>query len=460
MFVQEQKLRFDLTNPAKPESLHAFRIMLSMRERRVNRRFTPFAPRESVRQLFSVPESNFRPIDGLRAFSILWVMLMHTVWFQTPFMTRDSAISLLDGSPGFIMAGHYGVDVFFVISGFLIGFILMREHQTRGTIDVKRFYARRFLRLMPAYFLSLMIYCLLIGVNCDMVWTNVLYVNNFISVNRQAMPWAWSLALEEQFYFTFPFFLLFVFYRLRRWRIGLLLFLLALGVLIRVWVVNRLGIQIPVSLALGANDHALVAWADGLYMKPYTRYGGLLCGVVAATVYLRGSTASFFERYRIVALAGLSLALAVIGFVAMMPAHVSSSRWTPLASTVFLSVDQYAIGVAVAYVLLFSLYPVGSPGRMITGFLSLKLWFPVAQLSYSAYLLHPIVLTRFYGLLASYGALSAPAQVFYFAGPMLSLLAASALYVFVEKPFMTLRDLRPAGARRLTPRWLSKKEES
>src|SRR5262245_46332251 len=77
--------RLDLTNLAGHESLHAFRIMLSMRERRVNRRFTPFAPRESVRRLFSVPESNFRPIDGLRAFSILWVMLMHTVWFQTPF---------------------------------------------------------------------------------------------------------------------------------------------------------------------------------------------------------------------------------------------------------------------------------------------------------------------------------------------------------------------------------------
>jgi hypothetical protein len=87
----------------------------------VNRRLLAFAPRGSVRQLLTPPESNLLPIDGLRA--LLWVMLMHTLWFQTLLIAPGSAVSFLDRAPGWIVVGHYGVDVVFVISGFLIGLI-------------------------------------------------------------------------------------------------------------------------------------------------------------------------------------------------------------------------------------------------------------------------------------------------------------------------------------------------
>lgn len=405
-----------------------------------------FAPWESLRQLCAPPASHFLPVDGLRAFAILWVMLMHTAWFQTPLMTTDSAVAFLDDTPRWIVAGHYGVDVFFVISGFLIGIILMREREARGAIDVKRFYARRFLRLMPAYVVSLAIYCLAIGVNCDTVWSNVLYVNNFVTVTRQAMPWAWSLAIEEQFYFGFPLFLLLIFYWLRRGRIGLLFFMLALGVLVRGWIVYRWDIHAPVSLIPGADDRGLVAWADQLYMKPYTRYGALLCGVITATLYLQNRAARFFERHRPSATLGLALALVVIGLVVMAPVHVSSVRWGFWESLLFLSVDHYAIGVGVAYLLLYALYPAGTLSRGVGRFLSLRVWYPVAQLSYAAYLLHPIVLSQLYRVVASYDLPGVPQAAFYVIGPGLSLIAASLLHVFVEKPFMNLRELRPQNA--------------
>jgi len=402
--------------------------------------------RESLSRLFVPPASNFLPVDGLRAISILWIMLTHVVWYRSPLMTPEAAASFLDSAPRWIMAGQFAVDVFFVISGFLIAFMLMREHRARDTIDVKRFYARRFLRLMPAYFVALAVYCLAVGVNCDMVWSNIVYVNNFVPIGRQAMPWAWSLAIEEQFYLVFPAFLLLVFYRIqgRRRRLRFLFLLLGIGVLIRAWAVHHWDIQLPISLAIGDETHRLVTWADQLYIKPHTRFGSLLCGVIAAALHLRGGLGRFFDRYRVLAGAALIGALVMAGFLVMAPVHVSTAQWSPRTSALFLVFDHYVFSAAVAYVLLYSLYPAGPVGRALSRLLSVRVLYPIAQLSYCTYLLHVIVIIRLYALAVSYGLLDLPLGVFYVVGPALSLLAGFGLYVLVERPFMSLRDVRVA----------------
>jgi peptidoglycan/LPS O-acetylase OafA/YrhL len=403
-----------------------------------------FAPGRTLRQLLVPPRSNFLPVDGLRALSVLWVMLWHALWYRVPWSLPGEGPAIIDGAPRLIVAGHYGVDVFFVISGFLIGLILMREREARGAIDVKRFYARRFVRLMPAYAVALGLYCLGRGANCDTVWANLLYVNNFLPVTRQAMFWAWSLAIEEQFYLVFPAFLLLVYYRLRRGRLALLVGLLAAAVLIRWWIAVHWDIRAP--LPLTEDLARLGVFTDHLYTKPYTRYGALLCGVIAAAAYLGGWARPFFARRRAAAAAGLVVALASIGAVAMAPLDVPTARWPALASDAFLAVDHYALAAGVAYLLLYSLFPAGGLGALVNRILSARTWYPVAQLSYSAYLLHPMVLDRFYGAAAHLGWLGAPVPVLYAAGLALSLLAAAAVYLLVEKPLLNLRDAPVASA--------------
>jgi peptidoglycan/LPS O-acetylase OafA/YrhL len=404
------------------------------------RPFAVFGPRETVRQLFVPPRSNLLPIDGLRALSIVWVMLWHVRWYRVAVMPSEPASAILEQAPRLIVAGHYGVDVFFVISGFLIGFMLMREQEARGAIDVGTFYARRFVRLMPAYFFCLAVYCLAGGPNRDMVWANVAYVNNFLPGGRQAMAWAWSLAIEEQFYLVFPAFLVLVFYRIERGRVALLFALLALAVLIRAWVAHQSGIHAPLPMTEAKQDQ-LLAFTDRLYTKPHTRYGALLCGVIAAALYRRGIAARFFERRPGVAALCLAPALGSIAIVALAPLHVSAPDWRPLASGVFLSMDHYAVAAGVAYLTLYSLCPAGVVGRAVRAFLSARAWYPIAQLSYSAYLLNPIVLEWFYRSAVARSLEAAPAAVFYIVGPALTLLAASPLYVFLEKPFMNLREV-------------------
>jgi peptidoglycan/LPS O-acetylase OafA/YrhL len=115
----------------------------------------------------------------------------------------------------FFDTGTNGVHIFFVISGFLITFLLIQEYKIQGQINVRNFYLRRILRIWPLYYL-IMILGLFILPNltsvfkfCGSYWLNLTFLNNF-NVNETALCHssniliAWSVAIEEQFYLFWP----------------------------------------------------------------------------------------------------------------------------------------------------------------------------------------------------------------------------------------------------------------
>ena len=182
-----------------------------------------------------------------------------------------------------------GVDLFFVISGYLIGTILLTEYRKTGTLQIKRFYIRRFLRLIPVYTVAMIVGLYFVHnipreamlmefppfMNADNMWANFLYVNNFLPINRQYMGWCWSLAIEEQFYLILPGFILVVMRAGKPMRVlgGLML----LAGIIRWIVIDRHGF-IPPFLDLPN----MQSWVDRFtieYQNLYTRYGALLAGV-------------------------------------------------------------------------------------------------------------------------------------------------------------------------------------
>ncbi|MEM7050098.1 MAG: acyltransferase [Acidobacteriota bacterium] len=403
------------------------------------------SPRKTVRQLFSPPPGHLRAVDGLRALAVLWIILMHCVWFQMVFMEEATFVELLEGAPLWILGGPYGVDFFFVISGFLIGILLMKERQNTGRLDIKRFYIRRFLRLMPAYFVALGVYCVVVKVNCHMIWTNILYINNFFPGEDQAMHWSWSLAIEEQFYFTFPVFLILIFYPLaKRWRLPLLFALLALAFVIRGALIAYFDVWAPVPWSLGVEDERFLTWAEQLYIKPYARHGALLCGVIAAYLYLNYRVREFFEGRPTLATVGFFASLAIIAWVTASTVHSAGPRWeSSTASFLFLTSYRYLLSAGVAYLLLYTRYRTDNPiNRSVIWFLSWRIWYSTAQLAYSAYLLHPIVFVMVFGVLAPGGLDRIPMLVYYIVLPILAFFAAFLMYVTVEKPFMNLRDLK------------------
>ncbi|MEG0112731.1 MAG: acyltransferase [Comamonas sp.] len=134
-------------------------------------------------------------LDGMRAVAIVLVFLSHA---HAP---------MFDGA-------FFGVDLFFVLSGFLITSLLLKEHQQSGRLDFWRFYQRRFVRLAPALLLFLAAYWLFApliwpgieDVNQD-VWVSALYLADYgiaFFDSPDTLLHMWSLSVEEHFYLIWP----------------------------------------------------------------------------------------------------------------------------------------------------------------------------------------------------------------------------------------------------------------
>ncbi len=140
----------------------------------------------------------FGSLDGLRCLCILAV-----IWHHSPLMDPASPVQLL-------ARGFVGVDMFFVLSGFLITTLLLREERDSGTISLSAFYWRRALRILPAYLLLLSAMSLYwIGVKgqhdlLPLVPYYLLFLANFLLAQIPLMSVTWSLSVEEQFYLLWP----------------------------------------------------------------------------------------------------------------------------------------------------------------------------------------------------------------------------------------------------------------
>jgi peptidoglycan/LPS O-acetylase OafA/YrhL len=144
-------------------------------------------------------------LDGLRALSISLVLLGHAslTWGGTP------------GNHGGPLArlGGIGVDLFFVISGFLITLLLLRERRRHGTISLRAFYVRRAWRILPAYLVFLASLAALSGLGLVRLagrdWAGALtYTVNFLPGTSWPVGHLWSLSVEEHFYLLWPLLLL------------------------------------------------------------------------------------------------------------------------------------------------------------------------------------------------------------------------------------------------------------
>lgn len=219
------------------------------------------------------PDRNrtFRPdIEGLRAIAVLLVLLDH------------AGLSQVSG-------GYIGVDVFFVLSGFLITGLLLKETQETGRISIGRFYARRARRLLPASTLVLIVTVILSyevfgqlranRVAEDARWA-ALFASNFRSIQlgtdylgaqQEPSPLQhfWSLAVEEQFYFVWPLLIL-------------LLATVAKGISMRLKLGVALGLMIAASLAYSI--HLTTVDHTTAYFSPLPRASELAAGAMLAVI--------------------------------------------------------------------------------------------------------------------------------------------------------------------------------
>ncbi|MEO6573050.1 MAG: acyltransferase [Polyangiaceae bacterium] len=219
-------------------------------------------------------DNRYPALHGLRVLAIVSVVQYHVSWV----FCGEQGIAMDGGFLATSLSVFFGMDLFFMLSGFLIGSILLRSLETAGTQQLQRFYLRRAFRTFPSYYVVLTYLALTTALTVTQrqhLPYEYVYGTNFLNLARSSvvMFWGWSLALEEQFYLAVPL-LFFVLYRLRsdHARVALLFLLWCAGLGARLYIYYR---DAP--------------WSDiglygAIYFRAYTRFDTLVAGIILAFV--------------------------------------------------------------------------------------------------------------------------------------------------------------------------------
>ena len=371
-------------------------------------------------------------LDGLRAFAILLVLARHAVTplrsdgqMLLPVFGWDAATPLING--------WIGVDLFFVLSGFLISRGLIRRNGHVGGIRLGRYFARRAMRILPAYYAVLGVavagWIPFFAVDADLLGLRVIYHALFLQdyLPSNIVIAFWSLGVEEKFYIAAPF------------------------VLVPLLRANRRGLQYGIIAALILTPLAfrlnLIAGGAAVVdyetffrtiRSPFHRgFDGLAVGVLVALLW-RDRT-----RYRWISNPHAAFAIFWTGIA------VAGGFWlaTPMLDTIGLfdrSLLQLVLAAGFGAVVLGALMLDKPERRGAAGLLGAPALRPVAILSYSLYLVHmtviPAAFTLSEGLNTAIMGRSFP-NICGFIGFYIgfSVLAALILHFAVEKPFLMRR---------------------
>lgn len=342
----------------------------------------------------------YRPeVDGLRALAVLPVILFH------------ADFSLFAG-------GYVGVDVFFVISGYLITTIIVAELE-KGTFSIVNFYERRARRILPALFF-VMLLCLPFAwfwfisndmqsfsqslVAVSVFGSNILFwiTSGYFDSASELKPLlhTWSLAIEEQFYVVFPL-LLMAFWSLAKRSVITLLVLIALASF--------------VAAHWGATRHP-----DATFYLLHTRAWELLVGSFIALYFHRRSVALTDNSDAKVFNKGLAEVGSFLGFIAVVLPIFTFDSSTPFPSAYGL---LPVLGTAA--IILFA-----DQRTLVGKCLSSKWFVGVGLISYSAYLWHQPLFA-----FARYRTMEEPSVFIMTSLAVISLMLAFFSWKFIEAPF-------------------------
>lgn len=397
---------------------------------------------------------NIAVLDGLRVVATFYVILYHGFHLAQVFFKENEVgkfVEYLNTFPtwlNWVWYGDRGVDIFFVLSGFLIGGLLFSEHTKKAKINIPSFYWRRALRLMPLYlFLIVVFYFIGDGSGTDYIWANILYINNYLPAENVFIDWSWSLAVEQQFYWVFPLLLTLVFFKTRH-KLAVLLGLLILSFFIRWGII--LADESLVTVSNSANMFHLIPGfnsnlGEKLYTNLYSRYGALVLGVIGAYLnhYNAELLTSFFKTKFSDLVAIITLVFMILW--ASLPVYKPLFEPSKQLLTAYFVFDRNIFSLAILYLTLALLYPT-TLRKPLAKLLSLKIFHPLAQLSYSLYLFHPLFLLPAGILMASV----LPTSQMLYLGLVLTVILGTAIcaflcvftYLFIERPFMNMRNLK------------------
>ena len=366
-----------------------------------------------------IHDARLHGLDTLRALAIVVVMVFHLQTYLPAFLKPIGRV------------GWMGVDIFFVLSGFLIGSQLLKPYLRGEKLSLANFYWRRAFRILPAYLLVVLLYFTVPAwresPGISPPWMFLTFTQNFFidySVH-QAFSFAWSLCVEEHFYLVLP---LLVLLLMKRPSFGKTVALLVAVALAGVAVRTYLLFHVLRPMTPGEGDLWL-PYLERIYYPTYTRFDGLLVGVSLALIkpFRPHWWSALAARGHAAMLGGVLLVgVAIWLFQDRFTSATGASAWGTVIGFPILSAG-------------FGLLLLASVSR--NGLLS-RFRIPgaelVATLAFGLYLTHKEVVHLDRLLLPSLTA--EPGFVSLCLYATTCFVAAALLYVCVERPFMRLRD--------------------
>ena len=356
-------------------------------------------------------------LDGIRGVAVMLVFISHFHWILSK-KTGYSQVTPWKFINRTFEAGFLGVDIFFVLSGFLITSLLLKDHANKQPGMVGRFYKRRALRLLPALYALLIVdffVAWLESARMDFQWRTtwraLLYLNNWNVVwnfrgSRKDLGHLWSLGIEEQFYIVWP---------------AVVLLMLALKL-------HHQIIITVLSLAIAAIVvHRINLWNDDIYwlfiyIRTDTRVDSLLVGALFAYVY---------RHYRVPS--------QVLNWAATLCfAGLMYIKYELDASPFIMKTGFTVIAVLAGIIILAGAEGAWFANRVL---ISRPLTI-IGKVSYGLYLWHLPVF-----LILGRHVTSGPKPLRILAGIIVASVVTVISWFFIEKPFLNLKNRRYANVK-------------
>lgn len=355
-----------------------------------------------------ISSAHLPALDGLRFIAVFLVIFYHCGFEAVP--------------------GGHGVMLFFVLSGFLITWLMLKENEKTGTISLSGFFKRRVLRIFPAFYAYIAVTLILLWLSKrDIPWmhalSSVFYLSNYFSAfnpeSNNAFSHTWSLAVEEQFYLFFPLFFLLFCRSLKRLTTAIC------AVIVAAWIWRAV-------LVFGFEVSG-----GYVYTSFETRIDQLLTGCVLAVVLHRKLLASIWK------IAVLNSLMPVLTLSVLAVSVFVSYRSLEYKSVIGFAFEPVLMAILIVQMITFS----GS------GFWKLLEWEPVKYVgtfSYSLYLYQQLTTSIVPNRLAGVPFfIQLPVTIAVTIG------VAMASFYLIETPFldlksMTLRDVISYNRLKLT----------
>ncbi|UDI78725.1 acetyltransferase [Staphylococcus taiwanensis] len=341
-------------------------------------------------------------LDGLRAIAVLGIIIYH--------LNRK-----------WLTGGFIGVDTFFVISGYLITSLLIKEYEEKGIINLRQFWTRRIKRLLPAVIALLIVVGIatlifepqeIVRVKHDIIaalfyvsnwWYIAKDVNYFEQFSFMPLKHLWSLAIEEQFYLFFPFVLVMLLLTIKKYR----------NVTLILWIISLISL-----LAMVVISQPNVGYSR-VYFGTDTRLQTLLLGAILAFIWppfkLKANPPVLLQR----AIDGVGI-IGLIILIILFFTVTDSSGWIYNGGFYLIS------GMT-----LFVIASVVHPSSILSKILGHRVFVYIGKRSYSLYLWHFAVISFVH---AHYIDGQIPVYV-YILDLILTVLFAELSYRYIETPF-------------------------